>query len=177
VRLRTDLPLYSVQAAARRSGGSRQTFIMKTRILVLTALRCATALAALQGLQALAAPAGAASAGSASSAERAREATYQHDRARCLDGQSTQNRASCLAEASAALAADRQGKLHDADAATLADNAAKRCMAQPAGPARADCVRLMRRDGPSADQVDGDGQIQVRRTYELEPAASSPAAR
>lgn len=75
----------------------------------------------------------------AEAAELSLAARYQQERAACLNGQSNQDRATCLKEAGAAFAEGRRGGL---TATNTAANATQRC--QPlAGAERRDCLDRM----------------------------------
>lgn len=67
------------------------------------------------------------------------QALYQRDRAACINGQTGQDRATCLREASAALQESRRGRLDDGDA-QFERNRLLRCERQPVED-RQDCVR------------------------------------
>lgn len=100
------------------------------------------------------------------------EAVYRQERAKCLDGRSQQDRATCLQEAGAALAEARRGRLDNhEDAATLARNALLRCQRQRAED-RPDCERLARGEGARSGSVEGGGVIKeiVTRTAGPVPA-------
>ncbi|WP_395701503.1 hypothetical protein [Aquabacterium sp.] len=85
------------------------------------------------------------------------EAVYRQERAKCLDGRSPQDRATCLQEAGAARAEALRGRLDNhEDAATLARNALQRCQSQPEAD-RADCERLARGEGERSGSVAAGG--------------------
>ena len=66
---------------------------------------------------------------------------YQVERAKCLNGRSNEDRATCLKEANAAFTANKQGKLTGSDA-SYQNNATLRCKALPAAD-KVDCERRM----------------------------------
>ena len=72
------------------------------------------------------------------------EALYQKERAVCMNGQSNQDRATCLSEAVSARNAARAGRLDSENARTLAANALRRCKAQPKVEDRAACASNVR---------------------------------
>src|SRR5688572_25919543 len=69
------------------------------------------------------------------------QATYQRDRAACMSGQTSQDRATCLQEASAALQESKRGNLNDCQS-DFERNRLLRCEKQPPED-RQDCVRRM----------------------------------
>jgi hypothetical protein len=86
------------------------------------------------------------------------QAAYQQERARCLRGESGQERATCLHEAAAAYDEARRGKLNNAPDADFARNAVQRCEAQPAADREA-CVQRLRGAGSTEGSVKGGGLI------------------
>jgi len=80
---------------------------------------------------------------------------YQRDRAACMSGQTSQDRATCLREASAALQEARRGNLDDGQA-QFEQNRLLRCEKQPPED-REDCVRRMRGEGSTSGSVEGGG--------------------
>lgn len=83
------------------------------------------------------------------------QAAYQRDRAACIGGQTGQDRATCLREASAALQEARRGRLDDGDA-QFERNRLLRCERQPVED-RQDCVRRMNGEGFTSGSVKGGG--------------------
>ena len=83
------------------------------------------------------------------------ERTYRSDRAACMSGQTSQDRATCLQEAGAALSEARRGRLDDGDA-QFERNRLFRCDAQPPGD-REDCIRRMNGEGFTSGSVEGGG--------------------
>ena len=96
------------------------------------------------------------------------EARYQQERATCTNGQSAEDRATCLREAAAAHDAARHGEL-DEPADNYAANALARCAALPA--ADRDVCRHRRREGETEGSVSGGGIIREYREITLPPAA------
>ena len=133
----------------------------------LQAARCALLLAAaLTGLGALA----------VTKAELAQaQAGYQQERAACLNGQSPQDRATCLKEAGAALAEARRGGL-DSDGANFKANQRQRCD-QLTGAEQQDCVARMQGRGSTQGSVAGGGILRelVTREVMVPPAAAASA--
>ena len=87
---------------------------------------------------------------------------YEFERARCMSGQSQQDRATCLREAGAALEEAGRGGLATQRGA-LPRNAIARCDAQPAAD-RAACVARMRGAGKTEGSVEGGGVIRETET-------------
>ena len=83
------------------------------------------------------------------------QARYQRDRAACLSGQSSQDRATCLREAGAARDEAKRGRLGDGQAA-FEQNRMIRCEPLPQGE-REDCQRRMRGEGTTTGSVEGGG--------------------
>ncbi len=92
----------------------------------------------------------------ASAADRGAQAVYQRDRAACLRGDTSQDRATCLREAGAALQEARRGRLEDGDA--FERNRLARCEHQPLADRDA-CIRRMSGEGSVSGSVDGGGII------------------
>lgn len=80
---------------------------------------------------------------------------YQRDRAACMAGQTSQDRATCLKEAGAALQEARRGRLETRDS-QYEQNRLSRCDRQPAQD-RPDCIRRMNGEGTVSGSVDGGG--------------------
>lgn len=102
---------------------------------------------------------------------------YQKERAACLNGQTHQDRATCLKEAGAARGEARRGHLTD-NASSYEQNALMRCNALPAAD-REDCARRVRGEGTVSGSV-GTGGIYRETTTIItvpqpEPAQSMPA--
>lgn len=87
---------------------------------------------------------------------------YQQDRAQCLRGQSHQDKATCLKEASAAYQEARRGGLATQES-QLSGNATQRCNAQPEAD-RADCVKRLTGAGSTEGSVNGGGLIRQTET-------------
>lgn len=93
------------------------------------------------------------------------QARYASERAACLKGESSQDRATCLKEAGAALADARRAgaKLPDENAETLAANAMRRCQAVPAAD-RSACEQMAMGHGTVSGSVEGGGVLKEYRT-------------
>jgi hypothetical protein len=83
------------------------------------------------------------------------QATYNSDRAACMRGDTGQDRATCMKEASAALAEAKRGNLNDGQV-DYERNRLQRCEKQPVED-RADCVRRMNGEGTVSGSVQGGG--------------------
>lgn len=83
---------------------------------------------------------------------------YKQERAHCLSGQSHQDRATCLREASAALQEARRNRLDSSSDSNLQANATARCNAQPATDRDA-CVQRIMGAGSTRGSVEGGGLI------------------
>jgi hypothetical protein len=90
------------------------------------------------------------------------ESNYRQERARCLAGQTSQARDTCLKEAGAARDEARRGNLGGATASDLERNATQRCEAQPAAD-RAACVQRIL-GGTAEGSVGGGGLIRETET-------------
>ena len=96
-------------------------------------------------------------------------ARYQQERATCLNGDSNQDRATCLREAGAAHAQAKRGDLDDGPAA-YARNARQRCEALP-DTDRRDCLARMQGQGTTRGSVASGGIYRELVTIETrEPA-------
>ena len=106
----------------------------------------------------------------ASAADRGKlsdaQMTYQSDRAACINGQTGQDRATCLKEAGAALQEARRGRLDDGQA-RFEQNRLSRCDNQPAQD-RAECVRRMN-EGTTSGSVEGGGILRELVTPVVQP--------
>jgi hypothetical protein len=91
------------------------------------------------------------------------QGTYQQERARCLSGQSHQDRATCLKEAGAAYDEARRGGLGNATSADLARNATQRCEAQPAAD-QAACAQRVLGAGSAQGSVESGGLLRQAET-------------
>jgi len=89
------------------------------------------------------------------------QAQYLQDRAACNAGQSTEDRATCLKEAGAALQAARRGSLTSASPAEYQHNALLRCNEQPPEN-RDDCVARMQ--SPAQGSVGAGGLLREAET-------------
>jgi hypothetical protein len=96
------------------------------------------------------------------------EARYRSERAACENGQSAEDKATCLREAAAAREAARHGELDEGNEA-YARNALARCQSQP--PAERDaCVRRARGEGETSGSVRSGGILREYREIILPPA-------
>lgn len=82
-------------------------------------------------------------------------AQYQIERAKCFNGKSNEDRATCLIEANAAFAANKKGKLTVADA-QYQNNAILRCQALLAAD-KVDCERRMHGEGSVSGSAEAGG--------------------
>ena len=105
--------------------------------------------------------------GSASADARAQ---YQRDRAACMSGQTTEDRATCLREAGAAYAEARRGGLTEPSAEQARRDALDRCNAFQTDQDRRECVARMR-SGDVSGSVEGGGILR-EKTFVV-PAPSS----
>lgn len=80
---------------------------------------------------------------------------YQRERAACLNSQTSEDRATCLREAGAALGEARRGRLDDGQA-QFEQNRLLRCHRQPLEDHH-DCVRRMNGEGFTSGSVEGGG--------------------
>jgi hypothetical protein len=96
--------------------------------------------------------------GTAAAATHASEAQlrYQQERAVCLNGQSNQERTTCLKEAGAAFAEAKRDSLGRSDASALQRNQQLRCDAFKAGD-REDCLRRMSGEGSTSGSAQQGG--------------------
>jgi hypothetical protein len=88
---------------------------------------------------------------------------YRQERARCLRGESNQDRATCLKEAGAAYQEARRGQLGKATAGELSRNATQRCDAQPPAD-RGACVQRILGAGSTKGSVEGGGLLRETET-------------
>ncbi len=99
------------------------------------------------------------------------DAVFQKERAVCLNGQSNQDRATCLNETVSARSAARAGRLESESARTLAANAMRRCKAQPMGDERSACESKVRGEGQVSGTAAAGGVLKTMTTIEqAEPA-------
>ena len=99
---------------------------------------------------------------------------YTQERAKCLSGESNQDRATCLKEAGAARDQSRRGQLGAADA-ELTRNAKARCDALAGDEAR-DCRARMNGAGTTNGSAATGGIYRETVTREVKPADPAPAA-
>lgn len=96
-------------------------------------------------------------------------ATYEKDRAACMNGQTNQDRATCLREAAAARQESGRGRLDDGQA-EFERNRLLRCDRQPLED-RADCIRRMNGEGTTSGSVESGGIYRELVTPVVAPAA------
>jgi hypothetical protein len=108
-------------------------------------------------LAACAAIVGLASASAFARAPDAAQSRYEAERAVCMHGLSNQDKATCLKEASAALAEARRGRLAGSAERELEQNRLARCNAQ-SGADRDDCVMRMQA-GTTSGSAQGGGML------------------
>lgn len=101
-------------------------------------------------------------------AANAGTSTYQQERAACLNGQSHQDRTTCLKEAAAARGEAKRGHLNDG-AVSYDQNAIARCGELPAAD-RQDCVQRVR-DGVVSGSVETGGIYRETTTTIVTPPA------
>jgi hypothetical protein len=92
------------------------------------------------------------------------EKTYQQDRANCMNGNTNEDRSTCLKEAAAARAEARRGGLTTPSPQALASAADRRCQVQPLQD-REDCIRRNQ-----------DGIVVAQGVRESDSITISPAA-
>ena len=103
---------------------------------------------------------------------------YEQDRARCTNGTSNQDRATCLKEAGAARDEARKGQLKDDGSARHKQNAKVRCEALTGDEAR-DCKARMAGQGTVSGSPEAGGVLRETVTRETKPVAApmpAPAA-
>jgi hypothetical protein len=108
--------------------------------------------------------------------QQSARARFEQDSAVCNSGRSNQDRATCLREARAALAASQGGHLPEADP-SLARNATRRCAALPIED-RKDCEARMQGQGTTSGSAPAGGiyrELVTRTVGPVEPAASGVA--
>jgi hypothetical protein len=92
----------------------------------------------------------------------AAQATYEKDRAACMSGRTSQDRATCLQEASAALQEAKRGSLNDSPS-DFERNRLLRCENQPPQD-REECVRRMSSEARTSGSVEGGGVLRELTT-------------
>ena len=112
---------------------------------------------------------------SATTRQSQSEATsrFQQERARCLTNQSNQDRATCLREATAALAEARRGTLDDRQA-EYDKNARLRCQALPAAD-QSDCRARIDGHGNASGSAEAGGIYRELVTRDAAGGAARPA--
>jgi hypothetical protein len=104
------------------------------------------------------------------------QSRYEQERAKCLNGSSNQDQATCLKEAGAARDAASKGQLND-DGAQYRKNAKDRCNAL-AGDEQRDCLARMRGAGTTSGSAEAGGiyrETVTRKVGPVTPAASVPS--
>jgi hypothetical protein len=98
------------------------------------------------------------------------QARYQIERARCINGESHQDKSTCLREAGAALDEAKRGGLNDGQA-PYEQNKLLRCNLQPEDD-RGDCLRRMHGEGVTTGSAEDGGVLQelVTRTGKAQDA-------
>ncbi|HUP06344.1 MAG TPA: hypothetical protein VMU47_04285 [Caldimonas sp.] len=99
-------------------------------------------------------------------------AQYQRERAACLSGQSTEDRATCLREAGAAYAEARRGGLADPSPEQARRDALDRCNAFQTEQDRRECVARMR-SGEVSGSVEGGGILR-EKSFVVPAPGSTP---
>lgn len=108
----------------------------------------------------------------AEAADLSPAARYQQERAACLNGQSNQDRATCLKEAGAAFAEAKRGGL---TSAATAANAIERCQPLPAAERR-DCLNRMQAGADSSARGSVAAGGIYRETVTTVPAVAEAAS-
>ena len=104
------------------------------------------------------------------------DAVYQRERAACMGKAAADDRASCLQDASAALAEARRGRLDTGQTASeLSNNAVIRCKAVKAED-RSDCERMARGEGVVSGSVAEGAVVKQIVTRTVGPVPAAPAA-
>lgn len=103
------------------------------------------------------------------------QARYRNDRAACMEGHTSQDRATCLREAGAALQSAQRGQLVEQGAA-YEHNRFLRCNPLPAED-KQDCIRRMNGEGIVRGSVEEGGIYRELRTVVPAPAEGAPSAR
>ena len=93
--------------------------------------------------------------------------TYQQERAACLNGQSHQDRATCLREANNARGEAKRGNLNDG-ATSYEQNAVTRCNVLPAADQQ-DCMRRASGGGAASGSVESGGIYRETSTTIIAP--------
>lgn len=107
-------------------------------------------------------------------AQQTARARFQQDSAVCNSGRSNQDRATCMQEARAALAASQGGRLPAAEP-NLARNATQRCAPLPPED-RQDCIARMQGQGTTSGSAASGGiyrELVTRTVGPVENAASA----
>jgi hypothetical protein len=97
------------------------------------------------------------------------EAQYQREKMTCTNGQSNQDRATCLREAGAAYQQAKQGSLNNGPATPYDKNALERCKALPV-PDQPDCQRRINNPSDIEGSVKSGGILRKDVTIIPAPA-------
>jgi hypothetical protein len=97
------------------------------------------------------------------------EARYQREKANCTNGQSSQERTTCLREAAAAYQEEKQGKLGSQPNSTYHQNALARCKLMPVAD-QPDCHRRINNPGDTEGSVESGGMLRKDVTIIPAPA-------
>lgn len=99
---------------------------------------------------------------------------YAQERAKCLNGTSNEDRATCLKEAGAAREAAMQGKLDEGDT-RYRHNAMDRCKALSGADAK-DCRARMNGAGTTSGSAESGGIYRETVTRKVDPADAAASA-
>jgi len=102
-------------------------------------------------------------------------AQYQRDRAACMSGQTTEDRATCLREAGAAYAEARRGGLTSPSPSQARQDALDRCNAFQSEQDRRECVARMR-SGDVSGSVEGGGILREKSFVVPAPSGTTDSA-
>jgi hypothetical protein len=97
------------------------------------------------------------------------EARYQREKASCTNGQSSEDRATCLREAAAAYQEEKQGKLGSQPTTTYHQNALARCKLMPVAD-QPDCRRRINNPSDIEGNVESGGMLRKDVTIIPAPA-------
>jgi hypothetical protein len=99
-------------------------------------------------------------------------ATFERERAACVEGRTQQSQADCLKEARNSLADKKRGVLDNANASFDA-NKHQRCAYLPADQ-REDCMRIADGEGSQSGSVEGGGVLKELVTRTVGEPGSTP---
>ena len=102
------------------------------------------------------------------------QARYAQERAKCLNGTSNEDRATCLKEVGAAREAAMQGKLDEGDT-RYRHNAMDRCKALSGADAK-DCRARMNGAGTTSGSAESGGIYRETVTRKVDPADAAASA-